>query len=347
MPLKGIRPWHYGCTLVSLIGEILYGLPRPDFTGFPILFPYALLIYEVNGSNALATIQILPNRDSRLITSFFRLKLLITALRQEAQPIIDALDLRQDRTSRKIPIFSSGDTLLVVSGMGKLRAAVATTHGLHVAGNPANCTLINVGMCGSAVQRIELGEAVLVNKIWDHGSGREYFPDMLLNFPLQEASLGTFEKPVTVDYRPELSCEIVDMEASGIFQAGQLFVSPHRMLYIKVATDYLDYSEQDFPNMVQYFEQSVAQWLPLLRSFKHLEEGDPILSPVQESFLKSTVDQLRLSQTQFHQLRDAAIRFLVRGGEDLRILDTFVSSRPEHKSVRNRIFDAMIQELDG
>ena len=275
------------------------------------------------------------------------MKLIVTALRQEAQPIIDTLGLRRDPTSKKIQMYSSGEVLLVISGMGKLRAAIATTHALNMIGNPESCCLLNIGMCGSAVEYIPLGEAVLVNKIWDYGSGYEYFPDVLLDYRLEEVSLGTFEKPLTVDYRPEHSCDVVDMEASGIFQAGQLFVPPHAMYFIKVPTDYLDFSPDDFPKMVQYYEQSAAQWLPILKDVKHLVNSDPVITPTQEGILKFVIEELRLSQTQSHQLRDAALRFLVRGGDDLRILESLIKSRPEHKSVRNRIFESMIQVLDA
>ena len=62
------------------------------------------------------------------------MKIIVTALRQEARPIIEALGLKQDNASRRIPVFSSSDILLVISGIGKLHAGIATTHGMHLAG---------------------------------------------------------------------------------------------------------------------------------------------------------------------------------------------------------------------
>ncbi|MCZ6673439.1 MAG: hypothetical protein O7C75_10940 [Verrucomicrobia bacterium] len=274
------------------------------------------------------------------------MKLIITALRQEARPLIEKLGLKQDPASRKIPVYSSDDTLLVITGIGKLYAGIATTHALHLVGNPDDCHLINVGMCGGVGDRIALGEAVAIHKIWDHASGREFFPDMLINHSLQEGSLGTFDEPITTANRPILSCDVVDMEASGVFQAAHLFLAPHQMLFLKVVTDYLDYSTEDYAQMLQYYEQSVDDWMPVLEQDPQLDKPDPVLSVGQETLLTNISEGMRLTETQTHKLHDAALRFLVRGGEDLEIIEPNLNVQPEHKSLRNQLFDSMIQTLN-
>ena len=274
------------------------------------------------------------------------MKLIVTALRQEARPLIDAFGLKQDQSSRKIPIYGSEDTLLVISGIGKLHAGIATTHALHLSGNPSDCQVINVGMCGAVVDQIVLGEAVVAHKIWDHASGREFFPDMVYKHGLQEASLGTFDKPVTSGSRSMLACDIVDMEASGVFQAAQLFIPPHQMFFLKVATDYLEFSSDDYGQMLRYYEQSVEDWLPVLKGYHPFNPLDPVISEEQENLIVSLSESMRLTQTQTHQLRDAALRFLVRGGTDLDILRLKLELRPAHKSLRNRMFETIIQTLD-
>lgn len=274
------------------------------------------------------------------------MKIIVTALRQEARPLIDALGLKQDSSSRRIPVYTSADALLVISGIGKLYAGIATTHAIHLAGESKDKHLINVGMCGAVVDQIALGEAVTVNKIWDHSSGREFFPDMLINHSLQEASLGTFDQPVTTANRPILACDIVDMEASGIFQAAHLFMAPHQMLFLKVATDYLEFSSDDYSQMQRYYEQSLDDWLPTLMNCEHLDSTDPILSPEQETLLSSVAESMRLTQTQTHQLRDAVTRFLVRGGANLEILKPNLATQPKHKTLRNQLFESMIQSLN-
>jgi hypothetical protein len=168
---------------------------------------------------------------------------------------------------------------------------------------------------------------------------------MLINHALQEASLGTFDQPVTTANRPMLACDVVDMEASGVFQAAQLFLSPHQMLFLKVATDYLEFSSDDYSQMQRYYEQSVDEWLPVVRNTVRLGAQDPVISAEQETFLLSVAESMRLTKTQTYQLRDAAMRFLVRGGEDLEILKPRLV-RPKHKTLRNQMFESMIQALN-
>ena len=275
------------------------------------------------------------------------MKIIVTALRQEARPLIEALGLKQDSASRRIPVYCSEDVLLVISGMGRLSAGIATTHAIHLAGGSGECQVINVGACGAVVDQIALGEAVVVHKIWDHSSGREYFPEMLVKHPLEEASLGTFDQPVTTSSRPILACDVVDMEASGVFQAAQLYVPPHNMLFIKVATDYLDFTSDDFLQMRRYYEQSVDEWLPVVKSLDTLGVSNAVLSEEQETLLKQVVETMRLTETQEHQLRDAVIRFLVRGGKDLDRLQPILSARPKHKSQRNQWLVSLIKDLGG
>ena len=275
------------------------------------------------------------------------LKLIITALRQEARPIIKNLGLKHDPASRKIPIYSAGDTLLAISGIGKVSAGIATTHAYHLAKNSSSFQLYNIGVCGAAVDRFSLGQALTVNKIWDQSTDREFFPDMLVDHSLEEASLGTFDQPVTKKNRPSFSCDLVDMEASGVFQAGQMFAAPHQMLFLKVVTDYLDFSSEDYPQMVKCFEESLDSWLPILKRDEELPLPEPIMSSSQQSFLEDVIVRLRLTETQAHQLYDAANRFLVRRGGELEVLNPHLKVGPKHKAQRNQIFESIIKELDA
>ena len=136
------------------------------------------------------------------------------------------------------------------------------------------------------------------------------------------------------------------MEASGVFQAAQLFIPPHQMFFLKVATDYLEFSSDDYGQMLRYYEQSVEDWLPILKGYHPFNPLDPVISDEQESLIMSLAASMRLTQTQTHQLRDAALRFLVRGGTDLDILRLKLELKPTHKSLRNRMFETIIQTLD-
>lgn len=274
------------------------------------------------------------------------MKLILTALLQEARPIIEELRLKHDPASRKIPVYRSDKTLLVVSGIGKLYAAVATVHAYHIAEQPEDCHLFNIGMCGGVIDSVALGQVLRIHKIWDAANGRQYFPEMLLDMPFEDASLGTFDKPVTTSDRLNLPCDLVDMEASGVFQAARLFIAPHQMTFIKVVSDCLNFTPKDYPEMVRHFEESAKTWLPILKQDMGLNLANRVLKNKQDQFLSDVVKEMRFTKTQSHQLIEAAAGYIVRGGKDLELLKPLMEIRPKHKSVRNKVFDAMIKDLN-
>ncbi len=259
--------------------------------------------------------------------------------------MIDALGLKKDPRSRKLPVYCRDDKLLVISGVGKVRGGIATAHAIHTAGTPESCNVINVGICGAGNARYRLGEAVIANKIRDQSNGREFYPDMLLNHGLREVSLGTFDRPVTS--AKGLSCDVVDMEASGVFQAAQLFVASHEMVFLKVVSDHLQVLPAAYPQMLRYYEDSVSTWLPMLLNQPDLVPADYSITAKQEKLLQEFVEKMRLTATQTVQLRNAVLRFLLTGGETLDFLQSRFQEPSEHKAVRNKQFRAIIETLDS
>ena len=291
---------------------------------------------------------------------FTKVKLIVTALTQEARPLIDALNLKRVAGSRKIPVYAGEDAMLVITGMGKVSAAVATTQLLHSALarmshkfsdlgklREGGVCLINVGACGAVAEDLALGEAVLAHKIWDRATDREYFPDVLLKHPLREVSLGTFDRPLKGVKEPQFPCQAVDMEASGSFQAAHLFLAPHQMMFLKVVVDYAQSSDYDLAEMQRWYIHSMPDLLPLIRKAHTWDGAEPVLSDGQERLLAEVATQMRLTQTQTHQLEQAAQSYMVRGGENLDLLKPHLQTRPQHKSSRNRILSSILAALNG
>ena len=107
-------------------------------------------------------------------------KLLITALAFEARPFIDHFNLKKDPASPRIPVYRAADTALAISGTGKLNAAIATTWLLASEPQPADCLMVNFGICGCADRSVAIGRLFRIHHIRDAGTGRDFFPEMLL-----------------------------------------------------------------------------------------------------------------------------------------------------------------------
>ena len=75
-----------------------------------------------------------------------------------------------------------------------------------------------------------------VNKITEAATMRDFYPDMLLNTGLPEASLITGAKLYTKQ-ESGYAADLYDMEAAAIYQAASMFLGPHQMNFLRIVTD--------------------------------------------------------------------------------------------------------------
>lgn len=156
---------------------------------------------------------------------------LVVAHALEAKPLCAMLNLRVSTMRHSFPLYGNDEgTNVIVSGIGKLAAAAATSYlaGLQ-AGTPASAWL-NVGIAGH--QQADIGAGLLAHKIVDAHSGATHYPPQLL-------SGFTSTTVITVDAvetnYPELAA--YDMEASGFYASASRFSTTELVQVFKVVSD--------------------------------------------------------------------------------------------------------------
>lgn len=152
---------------------------------------------------------------------------IIAASRIEAAPFADALGLEEMRDGRVV-LFEGGPIVLVVSGIGKTNAAIATTY----------CCLrfqprwiLNVGAAGAAKDSFRIGDVVHVTSVVEYDRPRFSGPGPYRHQPRclpghTEVTCATQDRPVMArGHRAEVasSADIVDMEASAVVQSARRF----------------------------------------------------------------------------------------------------------------------------
>ncbi len=162
------------------------------------------------------------------------------AMQIEARPLISALGLKKNRRVTRFRVYDSAECALIVSGTGKVQSAISTTFLLTHYPVQKTDFFVNFGTCGTTESDIRPGTVFLVNRIRDHETGREVFPDLLYRHEFMEAGLETFGQPVG-HHRNALypGTELVDMEAYGAFESARHFLPVHRIAVIKVVLDCL------------------------------------------------------------------------------------------------------------
>ena len=97
---------------------------------------------------------------------------LVVALQAEARPIIEALDLVQDRPAGMFPVYCNGGLSLVVSGIGRAYCAAAVMHLFHRTAQHVDQAWLNVGIAGH--QQVPIGSALLASRVTGPASGRRW-----------------------------------------------------------------------------------------------------------------------------------------------------------------------------
>lgn len=161
---------------------------------------------------------------------------IFTALYPEAKPLIQALSLKKCAAQTHYQQFLSeeGDLCLTITGVGPLQAAAVTASVLTDYDAGAQDQLLSLGTAA----RLTTCPASMyhVNKITEAVTMRDFYPDMVLNTGLPEASLITGAKLYTKQ-ESGYAADLYDMEAAAIYQAASMFLGPHQMNFLRIVTD--------------------------------------------------------------------------------------------------------------
>lgn len=140
-----------------------------------------------------------------------------------------------------------GDQLLSVGTAAALRgehgaAGTAALYGEHGSAETME------SLCGEKSSSIILTESghdfgiFLLNKLLDQNSDRTFYPDMLIKSDLMEASCITGSTVLSRRATAFMAVaaegyDLYDMESAAVYQAGNLFLGPHQMSFIRVVSD--------------------------------------------------------------------------------------------------------------
>lgn len=264
------------------------------------------------------------------------MQFIVTALRAEAVPLIRKFGLKQNTSSRPFQRFESKEIILVVSGVGKILSAIATTWILNQGKRGESSTALNFGLCGCSNRKIPLGSLAIINKITDHGSGRNFYPELLLRHPFIESALTTYDAPVFCGDPNSAPAGMADMEASGFFQAAARILPLERILCLKLVSDYLEPREFGAKAVEDLVEARVGEVEQVLANGRLPIRNRDHFNPLDSQILNAIEKSLRLTFTQKCQMHLWAHGFVIRNETSLKSLESFSIRSPANRRDRNK-----------
>jgi nucleoside phosphorylase len=280
--------------------------------------------------------------------------LIIAALQKEAAPLISRFRLKKDMRIFEFPVYLGQDAVLVVSGVGKLRAAIAATFLLSGNYCPAHEALLcNIGFCGSTSEKYAPGTLCAAHKVTDADTKRDYYPDYPISVEMGIPMSALLCVPQIIRsvtdplLRPFPDAELIDMESSGIMEAGGRFLQTHQILLLKIVSDILAGTHPDMLNpklLDEYMHSGVLLAEPILRKANENIRNSPGI--IDDRDLREWIDavsaRLHLTVQMEHRLYHAARKSLLSGIRPEAILSSFPGTSPAGKQERTAALEQFI-----
>ena len=278
--------------------------------------------------------------------------LLAIALHAEARPVIEQFRLKLD-ASFDLPVFRRDEIWLAVTGTGRMKSTIATTSLVTRIERDEQTVLFNLGIAGHTQMAgegpVKIGDRFLASRITEQSTGRSFYPDLLARTPLAESAVTTVERPLDRADAATVGPGLVDMEASGFYQAAATFLPPHRICCVKVVSDHLE--TRRFAK--DWIGELIAESLPELESaiaaYRTISDGEPdVLTDADARVVEDIRNRMRLTTSRHRMLSDLARSYKLHTGSDLPDLKRFthvsVKTKQESDAQFERLRDILTVE---
>jgi len=273
--------------------------------------------------------------------------LFVTALMVEASPIIEYFRLKKDMAIHEFPVFRNSDIALIVSGVGKVKSAMASAYLHSVYGSKQEDILVNIGFCGAGSNRHPPGTMLAINKITDMDTGKDYYPDVFFGQDLPKESIRCYSKTVQREDAGENNDFYCDMESSGIMEAAKKFVYSHNVAILKIVSDYLEPQNLDKEKLKGFVREQVPQVEKIISELKQLNEsyGGSSLSVEERGEAEAFSERMKFTEAMKQMLLKEMKYAKLRGKEPLSILGPFMDIKVESKVEGKKILEQIKQKV--
>lgn len=189
---------------------------------------------------------------------------IIMATRVEARSFVELFGLKEVRKGR-MTLFENEEIALVVSGIGKTNAAIATAYCCMAVG-PA--WLLNLGAAGAANTLFHLGDIFHITSVIEYDRPLLSKKGLHTHHPLvlpgyRQATLATQDRPViSSDHRAQIApcADLVDMEGAAVVQAARRFETAC-LLFKFVSDTPEETGEADILELINYHGAAFCRFI--------------------------------------------------------------------------------------
>ncbi|HOA96164.1 MAG TPA: nucleoside phosphorylase [Acetivibrio saccincola] len=272
---------------------------------------------------------------------------IVTALKIEAEPLIEHFNLKKDMDIHLFPVYRNPDITLIISGVGKVKSAMAVTYLLSTHQTTLQDVLLNIGFCGTNNRKYSVGTMVAVNKVTDMDTNIDYYPDVFIKENIPFAGLCCYSRPVAQDMVQEEKEVFCDMESAGIMEASKKFYYAHQVILLKIISDYLNPEKLDKFQLKNFIKKSMPLIEKIIQNAVYLNNSfkGMWLDENEISLIDTVSQNLRFSKTMEKMLFKNAVQAKVKGIDVCKTIYPFLETKVNSKLEGKRIFEKIQQQL--
>lgn len=245
-----------------------------------------------------------------------------SALHAEVQPLIQKMALKRREGSGRFQQFidEKETLLLTLTGVGEIPAAAGVAAVLSREGRGRGDFLLSLGSCawiGTREAAVEPGQYFRLCAIRNRDSGRIFYPELLERSSCPEVRCLSGSTLIRTEAERAAAarsgCEVYEMEAAGIYEAGNLFLGPERLHFLRLLTDFGESGSVSPERLRELAARNADTLLPELDRLLRLSEAfsaeTALFTEEEKRYTDRLAQDLRLSRTLTGQLRQR-LRYL-------------------------------------
>jgi len=263
--------------------------------------------------------------------------------------VIEYFRLKKDMDIHEFAVYGNSDIALIVSGVGKINSAVASAYLYSAYGSENGNIMLNIGFCGAGSPKYAPGTLILMNKITDMDTGRDYYPDVFYGKNLPKESLCCYSRLVgrndTIKADDSFFC---DMESAGFMEAAKKFVYAHNIAVLKIISDYLEPGKLDKELLKGYVKNQMPRVENVINEMNRISGsyGEFSLSEEEMDAIDMLSRDLKFSEAMKQMLYKEVKRAKIRGTEPLKILVPFTEAKAGSKAEGKKILDEIKRRMN-
>ena len=171
------------------------------------------------------------------------LQCIISALRAEAEPLVDYYKLEQD-LSYDYPVYKGENIRIICTGVGRKNVRRVLINFYSKLSKEPNYQFINIGIAGAKKGVCKVGQCFIIDSISDDKSDSIYQLNNVFETQILTQNITTVSEPISNGGNKYRS--LVDMEAHEICTIVASHDDLENLFIIKIISDFMDVSRKYF-----------------------------------------------------------------------------------------------------